>query len=249
MYRGFNLSVPHNCFRGYDDDGRADHNAQKARIDSVVDTFKDSDGSIIASRLVANWFPLISSEVFISHAHKDSELAIRLAGFLQFEFGIRSFIDSCVWGYSETLLKLLDDEYCWQERSGTYNYSKRNKSTTHVHMMLSTALIKMINQCECVIFLNTPASISSSGYISGSATESPWIYTEVMMTSLIQRREPADHRALAKRVIAADEALRVKYGVDLSHLTSIGVKELHLWLQRAQGAGKFEALDTLYEIL
>lgn len=247
MHRGFNLSVSHNCFGEYHDDGRADHEAQRSYIDSIIDTFKDLDGSIIESRLSANWFPQIDSEVFISHAHEDSNLAIGLAGFLQLEFGISSFIDSCVWGYYEKLLKLLDDEYCWQERNRTYNYRKRNRSTAHVHMMLSAALVKMINQCECVIFLNTPASISSSDYINGSTTESPWIYTEVVMTSLIQRRAPADHRALAKRV-AATEALRVKYDVDLSHLASIGEKELQLWRKRAQGVGKFQALDILYGI-
>jgi hypothetical protein len=249
MYRGFNLSVPPSCFEAYENDGQSGYQAQKARIGRVVDSFKDSDGRINAVRLTANWFPQMDCQVFISHAHKDSELAIGLAGFLRCEFGISSFIDSCLWGYSDDLLQMIDDEYCWKKRNGAYSYQKRNKSTTHVHIMLSTALIKMINGCECVIFLNTPESILSSDYISGYATESPWIYAEVAMTSLIQKRGLTDHRRLAKRLTAAaDEALRVKYGVDLEHLTSIGKDELIFWREQGRGLENFAALDILYEI-
>ena len=210
MYCGFNLSLQHGDLENYDECGRQSYKIQKHRIESSIETFMDSDEIIIASQLVANWFPQIDCEVFISHAHKDREFAIRLAGFLKSEFGITSFINSCAWGYSDSLLRILDNRYCRQEWSQTYDYSKRNKSTTHVHMMLSTALIKMIDQCECVIFLNTPQSISSSSYINGYTTESPWIYAELVMTALIQRRAPEGHRR-AKRSAIATEGMRIKY--------------------------------------
>ena len=247
MYRGFNMTIAEEGFDGYEVDGIPLRDSQKARMHEILSTFKDSDGDLIASRLTADWFPDVDAHVFISHAHVDSELATRLAGFLSYHFDLVSFIDSTVWGSSDELLKMIDEQYCWQEESGTYNYSKRNRSTSHVHMMLATALAKMINSCECVIFLNTPSSISSSSYINGQVTESPWIYSEIAMTSLIQKRDPSEHR-LRKSFLAMDEALRVKYDVNLSHLTSISAADIKKWLDNAGNVKKGRALDLLYSI-
>ena len=249
MYRGFNLSVEEGLFESYAEDGQPDSDAQQARVNSLLSSLKDLKGRLIASRLTADWFPNIPCHVFISHAHKDSELAVQLAGFLKYHFKLDSFIDSSVWGYSDDLLRIIDDEYCWQKDSGTYNYQQRNRSTSHVYMMLSTALAKMINQCECAIFLNTPASISSKGYIHGDVTESPWIYSEIAMTSLIQMRDPSEHRVLRKSLVRADEAMQVKYDVDLGHLTTLSRRELEVWVNRAKGVKGVAALDVLYEMI
>jgi hypothetical protein len=246
MYRGFNLSVPDTFFRRYYADGQGSHETQKAHIKSTLDSFKDSGGSLIASRLTADWFPSISADVFISHAHQDSELAIGLAGFLKHDLGISSFIDSCVWGYSDDLLRMLDDEYCWQEESNTYSYSKRNKSTSHVHMMVSTALSNMMNRCECIMFLNTPLSIVSADYIRGQITDSPWIYSEIAMTSLLRERSPSDHRRMAKSAVRADEALQINYEVDLDHLTKLTARDMENWRDAVVAKGT-DALDVLYK--
>jgi hypothetical protein len=241
------MTIAEEGFEGYEVDGIPLCDLQKARMHAILNTFTDSDGDLIASRLTADWFPDVDAHVFISHAHVDSKLATRLAGFLSYHFDLVSFIDSTVWGSSDELLKMVDKQYCWQEESGTYNYSKRNRSTSHVHMMLATALAKMINSCECVIFLNTPSSISSSNYINGQVTESPWIYSEIAMTSLIQKRDPSEHR-LRKSILAMDEALKVKYDVNLSHLTSIFGADIKKWLDNAGSAKKGRALDLLYSM-
>ena len=55
-----------------------------------------------------------------------------------------------------------------------YDYNKRNYSTSHVHMMLSTALTMMMDEAECVIFLNTPNALSTKDIVH--KTESPWIF-------------------------------------------------------------------------
>ena len=65
----------------------------------------------------ANWFPQIKADIFISHSHKDKGLALALAGWLEETFGLTAFIDSCVWGYANKLLKMIDDEYCYQKKS------------------------------------------------------------------------------------------------------------------------------------
>jgi hypothetical protein len=247
MYRGFNMTIAEEGFEGYEVDGIPLRKSQKARMDTLLSTFRDLDGDLIASRLTADWFPDIAAHVFISHAHVDSQLATRLAGFLSYHFDVVSFIDSTVWGSSDELLKMVDKEYCWQEESGTYDYNKRNRSTSHIHMMLSMALAKMINSCECVMFLNTPSSISSSKYINGQVTESPWIYSEIAMTSLIQKRDPSEHR-VRKSIVVMDEALKVKYDVNLSHLASISGAQIKKWVDSAGTAKGGRALDVLYRM-
>lgn len=84
--------------------------------------------------------------------------------------------------------------------------------------MLSVALSRMIDRCECIIFINTPHSISSREYIEGDITDSPWIYSEIAMTRLIEKRSPEVHRR-AKTAAATesyDAELKVRYDVDFT---------------------------------
>jgi hypothetical protein len=224
MYRGFNLSVQENCFNQYYDDGDASHKSQRACIESVLDSFKDIDGSLIASKLTAAWFPNISADVFIAHSHQDCKLAVGLAGFLKYQFAISSFIDSNVWGYSDDLLRMVDDEYCWQAERRTYNYEKRNKSTTHVH-----------------------TSIVSKDYIRGQITDSPWIYSEIAMTTVLQRRSLSDHRQMRKGIVRMDEALRMQYAIELHHLTTLDQQDMEKWRNAGRVKG-IAALDMLYAL-
>jgi hypothetical protein len=113
-------------------------------------------------------------------------------------------------------------------------------------MMLTMALTKMINSCECIVFLNTPSSILPSDYINGQTTDSPWIYTELAMSSLIQRKNPSEHRELASDGARIDEAIRVKYDVDLSHLTELSAADLIAWRVDTKGIKGPKALDILY---
>ena len=246
MYRGYNLTISEQALEGYAEDGAPSEVTQKLRVKEVLNSFTDAAGNLIASKLTAEWFPNIKADVFISHSHKDSTIATKVAGFLQYEFGLTSFIDSSVWGYSDELLKIIDDAYCYQSKWATYNYTKRNRSTSHVHMMLSTAITKMIDSCECLMFLNTPLSISSKDYINGTTTDSPWIYSEIAMTRLIQKKTPGQHRFLSKAdSIALDEALKVSYEIDLSHLASLNEKDLLNWRTNCTSKGT-AALDLLY---
>nr|MBK7064154.1 hypothetical protein [Deltaproteobacteria bacterium] len=64
-------------------------------------------------------------------------------------FGLTAFVDSSVWGDANELLAEIDNRFCWSDDRRTYDYRKRNNSTSHVHMMLATALSVMIDRCEC----------------------------------------------------------------------------------------------------
>lgn len=156
------------------------------------------DGSLDAKQIEEDWFPNIHAKVFLSHSHADEQKVISFAGYLQKEFGITSFIDSALWGYADDLLKRYDNRYCVKKQfpdgNKIYSYKKRNISTSHIHMLLQGALAKMIDRCECLIFINTPNSIKFWSHGDDSLTASPWIYNELLMANLLRTKELSVHR-------------------------------------------------------
>lgn len=246
MYRAYSLKIDENYFKKYLEDGRLVKKENNSAAKSGLDEFFDGDGSLVAKKIMNDWFPSVKADVFISHSHKDEDLAIGFAGWLKNELGISSFIDSCVWGYSPELLKKLDKRFCLKD-SGYYDYDKRNITNGHVNMMLATSLIKMIDQCECIIFLNTPNSISCKGCIEKDGTESPWIYAEIEATRLLKENRPERKRAsMEDRFIALDEDISVKYDLVLKHLILLEKEHIDKWRNcEKKGAS---SLDFLYSI-
>ena len=118
------------------------------------DTIKQA--LIDGTKLQEEWFPTWSYDsrfqVFISHAHRDDTTVKQLAGFLKKECGLNSFIDSEFWGYIGTLQKDLDEYYSKVFRDGRYTYDYQTSSfvAANVHIMLSMALLKMMDACECL---------------------------------------------------------------------------------------------------
>lgn len=261
MYKGFNLTLDQGSAFGMQllekyVDQTTVYKILKAEAKGKISDFITHDGGIDAKKLEQAWFQLIKADVFISHSHADEALAIAVAAALDKELGLSCFIDSCVWGNADVLLKEIDNKYCLRSNGETYDYDKRNRSTSHVHMMLQGALAKMIDNTECIIFLNTPSSMAANDTLTEeSRTASPWIYAEVLATQLIRKKIPV--RLAEKQVMlrekyadsemAMDEALRFYHDLDLSHLTKLSVREFQKWLSAGrQGVGT-AALDTLYE--
>lgn len=251
MYLGFNLNVDLEFYDDYFRIGKRLHDENKKIVKDTLDSFKSENGKLKAEKIIAEWFPPISADVFLSHSHKDEPGIIALAGWLNHKFGLSCFIDSSLWGYSPELLRMIDNQYCYNKEKNTYNYDDRNKSTSHVYMMLSTALTRTMDSCECVFFVNTPNSIKIDETISSSGkTESPWIYSEIAMTKLIRRRDPRDHRAI--KGLAMDgmesfkESLDIEYDVDLSHLKDIDKSTLDDWATEHEKKPLKYALDFLY---
>lgn len=257
MYRGFNLSLERKVFKeetfeDFREIGFQSLTCQKEKIEGIINSFIDDDGFLDGNKMQANWFPQIKADVFISHSHKDKELALALAGWLKETFGLTAFIDSCVWGYSNELLKQIDDVYCFNGNH-SYCYEKRNYSTSHVHMMLSVALTQMIDNTECLFFLNTPNSITPDTIIN--QTESPWIYSEIAMSKLIRKKELKEYRDVAlmesPRAFAEGGTLKVRYDLSIDHLTDIRANHLKKWMnvwKIGSQNSKYLALDKLYEL-
>ena len=229
--------------------GKQLYNQFKKNIEENLNMFRNKDGSLNGSKLTSEWFPLMNADIFISHSHKDIDMALLIAGLLYKTQGIKCFIDSCIWGYADDLLRIIDNEFCLKP-GGSYSYEKRNYSTSHVHMMLSIALTKMIYNTECLFFLNTPNSIYPKDSIPGvrkvDETLSPWIHTEIEMTKLVNKRNTKEHRNFQKSFSVAREDFQMHHSGDTSHMEKLTFGELYKWAKKTYN-NKFEALDNLYE--
>ena len=147
MYRGFKLpELSFNNENEYYEIGNTLFNALEKLAQESLKYYISTDGVLDGGKMMEDWFPAIEAHVFISHSHNDRDMAITLAGSLKKNFGIISFIDSCIWGFANDLLKIIDQKYCKLQGTNSYSYDLRNFSTSHVHMMLSTALAKMIDK-------------------------------------------------------------------------------------------------------
>lgn len=250
MFEGFNLNIDESFFNSDDyKTGNCLYLKKKKEIRYSIEKYMNIDGSLDATKISEDWFPDIKSDIFISHSHIDENLAIKLSGWIYSNLGLKCFIDSCVWGYSNDLLKKIDDKYCYQKDSKTYNYNKRNFSTSHVHIMLSTALINTIDNTECVIFLNTPNSIENVYDTINNSTYSPWIYSELEATRLLRRRPISDYRTVYETKSIQESfsnELKIKYRCDINHLWDLRDSDLDSWKLLYKKFPYFHPLDILY---
>lgn len=242
-YRTSNLNLKSDTL----DDGV--YQKQAKQIRDFLQT-SSIEGRIDGTKLREMWFPQNREmQVFISHSHKDVKTAIRLSNWLDSEFGIRSFIDSSSWLYSDDLLNEIDKKYCYNETSNTYEYEKRNGTTSHVHMMLASALSLMLDSCECAIFVDTPNSVSREDTID--KTESPWIMYEVNLMALIRTKTPSRSINFSEKTLTESKkmakAFDIEYSLDLSSLRELSVSDFNNWHTKCEGKTGTQALDILYE--
>ena len=249
MFAALNISQ----FRVFDDDiyysiGQKYYAEINDGVHSLLDTYLASDGTLKAENIMADWFPQLDCNVFISHSHKDEKDAIKLSGWFRKKFSLKPFVDSCVWGYANKLLKEIDNRYC-VTRKNFYSYHKRNKTTEHVHLMLMNALRKMIDKCECIFFLNSTNAAYSFENLE-DRTFSPWIFSELETVRTIRIRQPK--RSSLKDFLSEslDESvfddLKISYPLDLNKLIPLSAKTMLNWQDK--GKTGESALDVLYEL-
>jgi hypothetical protein len=227
-----------------------------AKILKSLDSFLTPKGTVDVKKMMDEWFPSGIADVFISHARADKQIALTLSGFLSEKFGLRPFVDSCVWSHANGLLRTLDNAYCMTGEN-LFSYHRSTITASHVHMMLATALTKMMDHCECVFFLNTKNSVTSNTIeqmVAGNndSTHSPWLFHEISMMKMLRRRSIKAHReeeihfsegAIKK---AAAEVPQFDYPLDLDGLPILTKDSFIKW--SARGAKQNNALDSLYDI-
>lgn len=257
MYRGFdvNLNVKRDlAFWDYYSEGEELYSESWATVRPSLKSFIQNDKTLDGAGIQRVWFPKVKVDVFISHSHDDLETAIFLAGWLKKVFGLTAFIDECVWGHCDELLKEIDIVHC-KKGPDLYSYELRNHSTSHVHMMLATALNMMMDRTECIFFLNSPNSIKS--YDDIDKTESPWIYAEIAATHFLRIRIPARRKKLVESMSGfsgtlehMEKGAKILHPVDLSHLNKIDLDDMKEWRRSLiQGTHPLDILYDLHEPL
>lgn len=231
MYRAFNYEDDLSIFSTYTAKGKELYEDQKREITKNLKEFYENGDLINGEKLKNEWFPGMECQVFLSHSHKDKDEILGLAGFLQEEYDIKSFIDSNVWGYANNLLREIDNEYCYDDDHNSYRYESRNFSTAHVHMMLNTALLEMLDRCECAIFVNTLNAVDSNLVDTiKKGTYSPWIYSELNMIKHMRRLAPkrttVAHGKFEKR--AEFEVLPIVHDITSALESLDNIKNTHL---------------------
>lgn len=194
----------------------------------LVDKIKYDD-------FINDFFPDVNTHIFISHSHSDKNKAISLANFFYKKFGIRSFIDSEVWGYLDDALLELNKEYNPVDgKENTYCYEDCMKLSSNLNLILSSALTKMIDSADCMIFINTENSCTFEN--DSFSTESPWIFTEILMSSLLERKGHKDRPPVVanesysgveeagfnkQAVLKAKRELVINYPLGMDHIVKV----------------------------
>lgn len=246
MYSKFNLSISdyfyNNELNRHLESGKRIYEGHEALAKKSLKEFIYDNNHIDGTAMKNNWFQIEDVDIFISHSHQDITKVKAFAGWLYDEFNLTAFIDSCAWGYCNDLLKQIDDEHCKKKDGKTYDYDLRNYTTSHVHMMLSTALTEMIDNTECIMFYNTPNSVSLVDDLQTikkekkKVTLSPWIYYELAMMSLVRRCEPCRtilllENILINKAFSESDNINIEYDVNkyLEEMIPISSENLKFW--------------------
>lgn len=183
-------------------------NAKKitADIPSGLADYLRSGGEFDGNKVEDKFFPTdMRFDVFISHFHRDEQLARKLAAYLQQTFGLEVFLDFQYWGCYKSLLAEIDRNWNYDENYAEHgfkkgellNHPKCTFSASVMHMMLGVALARMIQSTECVIFVHSENEKLTDSYkneLDEIELGSPWVYHELWMTKLLAPSEKTSSR-------------------------------------------------------
>ena len=212
--------------------------------ESSFESFLPHNRILRAEDLEKDWFPKINADVFITHSHYDEERAIMLAGWLNKNFMIRSFIDSQLWGFIYNLLHNIDDRIVCKSKEEYYE--ARNRTTSLVYSILYNAIQQMIDKTECFIFLYSSNSVDQIDI--SPRTTSPWIYAELETSKVIRKHLKRRIYFSGNKQLNENYVPSISFPVDNRHLYKLNAKILKLWKQfsREKELTKEQALDVLY---
>lgn len=206
------------------------NNIQKTTLEFFINNHKKIlDGSSLSECI----FPINEYDIFLSHSGSDINLINKLA--YQFrQAGITPFVDSHVWGYYDDLLTALDNRFNILERGEsyvTYSYQGVKNTASHVHMMLSTSLNKMIDKCEFFLFVETKNSTITLQ--DQKKTLSPWIMSELETSRIIRKYSKYKHDMItedAQVKAGMEKDVRIAYTIPTDHLIYIDWDDLLAYL-------------------
>lgn len=172
------------------------------------------NGVINGETLKDTYFPTSNDgtpyDIFISHSHNNQKEAEILAAWLTKYKGLSCFVDSFVWGSADQLLKEIDNKYCKSYRKNTYDYTKRNFTTSHVHAILSMSLLEIINESSFCIFIESSESLNLA-CLGKKKTFSPWLYEEIKYMKTLVPKEA--NLKLFSKAVTESKDLKVEHEI------------------------------------
>ncbi|ENU1229214.1 MULTISPECIES: toll/interleukin-1 receptor domain-containing protein [Bacteria] len=163
-------------------------------IKSILDIDEEKkEVKIKHTDIIKNWFPESDCHIFMSHSHKDKNIAIKIANYLYANYKIKTFIDSYFWQFVDNAIYEINVNYSKNPKPNDHllRYDSSLRVGTNFYLTLSNALMDTIDKSDCCIFLNTENSISNINSESES-TYSPWIYTELNILDKIRKNPHKD---------------------------------------------------------
>ncbi|WNJ77919.1 hypothetical protein RJE46_14890 [Cedecea neteri] len=144
--------------------------------------------------ILRDWFPKNDCHIFLSHSHKDKNLAVYIANKLYNNYGIKTFIDSEFWGYVDDAIKKINHEHNLIPPEDEYlHYGKCMRVASNFYLILSNALTDGIDASDSIWFLNSENALNAcSSSDEEFSTFSPWIYTELNFSSKVKCRGHKD---------------------------------------------------------
>lgn len=238
MFAGFNLSIDKDYwknedeFNEYKNNGEMHLNCNKKDLQFELEKYT-IDNVINGHKIQEDWFPQIDADVFLSHSSKDTDLVNALAGWLNKKFNLKCFVDSNVWNYAGDLSDKLNSLYSNKRRKNNgylYDYKSCNKVSEHVNTMLNIALYKMIDECECIILVNTDNSVSINVDNNMDLTYSPWIYSELVCSDLVRKKPLSTYRSeIQHGALFEHTEMAINYDIPIEHLIVLYKKDLKEW--------------------
>lgn len=256
MVTGYNLYLDEDTdiFNKYISIGEQHLSTQKVKVTDDIEKYI-INGVADGTKIEKDWFPKIEADIFISHSHTDENLAKGLAGWLYNSFKLKCFVDSCIWGYADNLLEMINNKYSDKENTSDgeiiYNHQKCNTASKHVNTMLTIALHKMIDKAEVAILLNTKNSILGYRNVYKDATYSPWIYSEIVCTEIVRKKSISEYREepVCESFLGIYDEFSATYRVSLEHLKSIDRDILSKWKELYDKKNIKYPLDYLYKLI
>lgn len=212
-------------------------------FDSFISEFSkmNTDSILDGEKIIKNYFPNVKADIFISHSHKDICNVKKFAKEIYKHTGLVSFIDSEVWNYVENLLIPLKKDII---------------SAECAYLILNTALLNMIDRCECLFFLSTPNSFNAIDEIKNS-TFSPWIYSELSMANRIEKKIPRRFLNTTKPVLSGriryfsnkyrTESVKVALKPKIENFIKCKYERIENWISNCKKENGIKNLNSLYE--
>lgn len=215
-------------------------------IEDKISYFDSEKNILNGTKIQEDWFPSLNFNIFISHSHRDHNLAVALANFIESKTSLKVFVDGMVWKNADVLQHKLDNKF---SRIGTnlYSYRKVLATTSNVNAILSMAIMKIMDKTDVVFLLNTKNSVITFNNIADK-TLSPWLFEEWLFT---QKLVKTKHTRKIRKT-AALEARNINFAYDLPAIndyTKLTINDLLRWISRCDTKPySYDKLELLYEM-